>query len=489
MDTAAKRIKPKPCILLRSLRRPRSLLCAPLARLPSSVPRSSVPPHRELPRVDAVSEAMMALDTDRCPGSIFTALTFRGTPDIAALAQATRHLQQTFPDTVSRLQERRIGLRFQLLRVVERDPPPMEVLSLELHGRSITETLAAHFAERSAKRVDLYTQLPSSFHLVSFSADLHAMVFYFHHVAADGTTALAMFRTLFARYEQILHGKAPEWAQASDLASSAGRQVQPNTQRVLGAMVREGRMHKQHPVIRLGSTAGQKEPKRYQISFTLTETETAAVAHRARALKATVNDLLCVSAARAIDAQLGHPEGTQSIWVPANARGATGENQANQTTSINIDLIRAERQQAGAMLAAFVQRRRHNLEIGRDVVTLRLLERLVAAARLFPARVRQPWMNRLFAQPTTFMVSNLGILWPHKVDGKFTTQSRLTHAGGLEILDFLVDFATFDNTGHEMAAWTFGGRFTAVFSAYEQVMPRAAAERLIALTRGFLVDW
>jgi len=441
------------------------------------------------PCVDAVSEAMMALDTDRCPGSIFTALTFRGTPDIDAMSRATRHLQQTFPDTVSRLEERRIGLRYALFRVAAPEPPPLEVLSLDLQGRSVRDTLFAHFERRASVRVDLFTQLPGSFHLVRFSDELHAVVFYFHHVAADGTTMLAMYRTLFAKYEEILAGRSPAWAGTPDIASSASRDVRPSTARVLGAMVREGWMHKRHPVILLGSTQGQTVPLRHQTGFALSEAETATVAAKARVLKATVNDLLCVSAARAIDAELGSPEGTQSIWVPANARGATGESQANQTTSINIDIIRRERLQPGVLLQTFVGRRRQNLEIGRDVVTLRLLERVVAAARLFPARVRHPWMNKLFAQPTTFMVSNLGVLWPQRVEGKLTRQSMLTRAGGLEILDFLVDFATFDNTGHEMAAWTYGGRFTAVFSAYEQVMPRARAERLIEQTRGFLMDW
>ena len=441
----------------------------------------------------AVSEALYVLETEHCPRSGYTAVIFRGRPDPEAFKKAVDRVISDMPSLACKLEERKVGLQYRLFRV------PVENPGLEfrddfahgLKGRTISQAMNEYFEPTYLRGLDIFCEAAGRFHLFRFPDDVGALALFNHHIAADGSTLISIFRNVFAAYHEVVTGLAPEWAKAEALPSSIAREVpSASAGPVLSDMFSEGRARAKNPVLRFGRDVQITSAKRNIVSFRLTEDETRQAAKKAKAKGLTVNDLLSVAIVRGVDDIMGSPEGTLSLWIPVNARAISAgqEDRSNLSTSISIDLIRLDRVNEDRLAEKIVSRRKYLLSRGHDVVSIRLLEKLLGIAYYFPVRMRTPRLRKLMTRPTTIMSSNFGILWPRMENGRPTIDSFMTHAGGLEILDYEVNFSTVDSVGHGIVAYTFRGRLKANFSAYEQTMDRRDAERFMERVRLHMLD-
>jgi hypothetical protein len=447
---------------------------------------------RELPErpCGPLSEAMLYAETDKCPRSGYSYLRFHGRVDHELLREAARRTQYAYPSLASRFAERRVGLRRLIMRIPVAEPLPLKVVeATNADGREPGQILQDYFEPYYTCRLGVFEGATAQFFLFCFSDDEHALVSYNHHTAADGSTTMGFMRTLFAHYHELVKGEPPEWKEAEDLASSARTAQKFPIWPVLREMRAEARRRREHPLIRFGRDVRPTCAARDILGFNLSEDETRAMVKKSKALDATVNDLLSVEAIRSLDSVLGAPDGTISFWIPANVRTSPEDlSHANYSSAVNVDLIRAERVDEARLLGLFVERRRALFASGRPYVNLRLLRSLLSVVHFIPYRWRRSWMNKLMAQPTTFMSSNLGVLWPKRVNGKMTPYSVLTHAGGLELIEYGYNFSTDENIGHGLISHTFNGRFSAWLSVNRQVVDRDLAERFMNALKERLIS-
>lgn len=441
--------------------------------------------------VGPVSETLFYAESDDYPRSGLSFLLLRGKVDVEALAQATQRAHYAFPATISRLKARRFGLQRLLVRVPASAPPSLRVVddfAESLGDRTYEDAITEIFEPLYVRRIDLFNELPSRFYLVRFPDDYYALVFYCHHIVTDAGTTFAIMRTVMAAYHELVAGEAAEWARIGDMAST-GRSLQRHSVwRVLRDMREESGQLKKHPVIWFGKKVEFTSPARRMAGFTLTEDETKAMMKKARGMGATVNDLVSVSVVQLIDEEMGAPEGTLSLWMPANVRVADKQaRSANYSTAININLIREERLDEQTLLKCFIARRKALLESGRPYVNMTLLKKLMSFIRLFPIETRTPWMRKILYRPMTFVFSNAGIVWPKKIDGKFTPYSEITSAGGVEIVHFGYNFSTSGKLGQGLVAHTFNGRFSTFYSVNKQLMSRDEGQKLMARLKNKLI--
>ena len=439
--------------------------------------------------IGAISEVMYMRDSDACSHTGYPYFVVKGKVELEAMRLAVRKMQESFPDTVSRVEERKIGLQHLLLRVPIEDPPGLEVIddyAHDLGGLSVFDALKKIFEPRYTRRMDVHREVPMRITLVRLPEDRAAIVFFFHHIAADGATMMAVNKRLFSAYHEAMTGQAPDWAAGEDMTSSAGKATQGYSfMKVIRQMMAEGRLKKSHPVIRLGHDVRVTNSKRHMVRIMMAEDETRELVRKSKTLGVTVNDLLSVSIIRAVDACLGTPEGTFSFWLSTNVRGIKNSSgdQSNYTAATPVDLIRSERLDEKQLLHAFVLRRKTQMEMGRAYYSLKMLDWVLRFARLFPVAWRRPFLRRMLSVPITFMSSNIGAIFPKRVGGRLTADTYLTGAGGLEILDWDTNFTAMEEPGHELAAWTYLGKFNATFTVFEEFMERADAEKLMLLVR------
>ena len=447
--------------------------------------------------VGQVSEIMYAMETDNCPRSGFSYVTLSGQPDVEAMARAVTRMQVAYPSIVCRMEMRRVGLKHLMYRVPVEHPPALTVVddfAQDLGGRSILEALTELLEPTYTRRIDLFAESPSRFYLVRFPDRISALVIYTHHIATDGGTLMALLRSLLATYHEIVTGRAPDWADAPVMPSSIAAPGKSGAVKysylgVLSDMRKEARALKKDPLLIFGQRGNITSARRHIVSFTLSQEKTRTAIQNAKARKVTLNDFLSMAVIQSVDEILGLPEGTFSLWIPVNARGFAGNDsqRANVSTSINVNLPRKDRIDETRLLSAFVARRKYLLSTGRDVVSLKLLDRVMWVMRHLSLESRTPYLRKLISQPVTLFSSNVGIVWPLVRDGKLTPYSYLTESGGLEVLSYDLNFSTGEAIGHGLVAHTFNGRFSVYFSVYKEVMEIAVARRFVEGIRGRLL--
>jgi NRPS condensation-like uncharacterized protein len=417
---------------------------------------------------------MVVHDSDAMPMSTFSYLLFSGNPDLEALKVAVRTTQRTFPQLASGLVEKRIGFQHLLLRVPLESPPGLEVLSELADGlgeRTVLQAVSDLMEPKVLSRMDLHNGPPVRFYLAVLPESRYAMIVHFHHAGSDAGMMMAMLRVLFASYHQQLTGEKPAWAQAESMGASrdAAMSRVPNLTNIRDMMA-EGRALKKDPLLLLNRKTEFDSPKRRMEQFALTEEESRRLLASARAQKATVNDLLACAVVETIDQMRSSPEGTQSIWMPVNLRPPVPDTaiHCNDATSINVNLVRAQRTDRKRLLKAFTERRKALLKMGRHEFNYRMLRRVLWFSHFRPLHKREEWLRKLFmGQPITFMLSNTGVMWPKRVDGKLTPETYLNGAGGLTIEKYEMNFPNNDSLGQGMVAYSFNGRFNALFSVYD----------------------
>ncbi|MBZ0270453.1 hypothetical protein K8I61_00340 [bacterium] len=439
-----------------------------------------------------VSEAMSVLDSPGVPRGGYCYLSVRGRVDLDALQAALDEIVRIFPGLNCRLSEEQAGLRHKLARVPLDTPPRVRVVDIAEPGEKPLgrfDALRRAFEPEYLTPMDLFAESSFRLYLARFSDGYDAIVFYFHHVGSDAGTMFPLIRILLARYHQTLTGEHPAWADTEDMVSTGRAAPAASLRHSIVEMARESRLHKKHPIIRYTPPTRVTSSRRHVAYILLDKNETRLLRDRAKAAGATVNDFVCVSIARIMDEDLGTPPGTHSIWIPVNVRtdADVRDWRMNYSTSINVELTRDERLDERTMTGLFVARRKRATETGRAYANLRMLGWLLYFMSFLPYAKRAPKLHKLFSQPMTFMLSNVGVLWPRRVDGRVTSDSEITRAANLEILDYMVNFAVDDNMGHGFVAYTFDSRFFVAFSVYTDVMTQLAADAFVNRIRARLL--
>jgi len=353
------------------------------------------------------------------------------------------------------------------------------------------KALSDHFEPLYTKGIDLFSHPPARFFLFAFPHGTYVIAMLAHHSGLDGSTIFELFRTFFSEYHLLVTGERPDWHHTSSLASSSAREApRYSVLKQLREILQEQKRYETHPVIMINGIDEITSPVRIVSRFKLDRSETASALKKAKSLGLTFNDLVCLETITAFDDFLGVPEGTLSFWIPVNLRGMTKghDGRANHSTSINIDLIREERLDRTRMMKAFTEKRKYLMKSGRAQVNMRLLETVVRCSQYFPVEFRKPYLRKLYERPKSLVLSNFGVVWARKENGRPTSESLLESAGGLEVQDFGISFSIERTLGHGLLAYTYRGCFTCVLSMYKELLEEEQAGRIMESIRARLVS-
>ena len=442
-------------------------------------------------RLPAVAEFSLAQEVASYPKTEYSNLQFRGPLDVEAFRQAFRDAMRPMPLFHCLLEERRERGVHGLYWIVQERENELVVEDCRDRAEQTLDPVAFiedYHRERTIRRMDLTREFPARFFLLRLADDVHLLSIVYHHIGFDAAQGYAFLRDLMARYHERVTGAPPEWALAPSITSHAAA---PKTfARWSPLNLRQ--LH--HQMNDIGRWTGGRVSL---IASEKTHDELGRTCHRAvfaepevvrgfrkvaARQEATVTDVLLASIARTIgawDRERGSARDIVRAMLAVNMRQRTAMDEAEgmRLSALFLRAERPERMDGGAAIRHFRDARKLRLARGADVALYEMLEFVSRVAVRVPVRFRAPLFRRLYEVPTTFVLSNIGVMWPRIVDGKPTGESSLTRAGNVEIDDVHSCPSGSPAIGLTVIARSLGGKLFVNFSCdrWRFTRPEAAA--------------
>jgi hypothetical protein len=450
------------------------------------------------------AEFGLAQESDAYPKTEYSNLQFRGPLDVDAFRAAFDETARAVPLFRAVLEERRIGSVYRLCWVV-RDRPN-ELVYDDCRDRVPTPLDAVAFVEeyhraRTVKRLDLRTEYPVRFFLLRLADDVHLLSTIYHHAGFDAAGGFAFFRDLLATYHARVTGERPAWADAPAITSSAApprtvaRPV--STLRYFLSQMWDIRVRVAGRVSLIASEGTREALGRTAHRAVFGKEEVRGLLGVAKRNEATLTDVLMAGVARSIgawDREHGLKEDVVRGLLSVNIRTAASADGAEgvRLSGINVNAVNPERLAPDAAVKLYRDGRKDQLARGADVAFYRLLGTIARGVLAVPVRWREPLARKLLEVPVTFLLSNIGVMWPAIENGRPTARSAVTGAGGLVIDDVHSCPSAAPYVGMLVIARTLGGTLFVNFSCDRRrfTRPEAAAltgriaEELRAMARG-----
>jgi hypothetical protein len=178
---------------------------------------------------------------------------------------------------------------------------------------------------------------------------------------------------------------------------------------------------------------------------------------------ATLVDVLLAAIFRTIgawDREHGHRRDMLTALLAVNVRNRVPalKDQSFSMSGLGLLLRRPEDVPLSDLVVRLRNERMRQLDSGRDVAALALLHAVYQVAAVLPVRARAVIIRAVTAFPTTFVLSNIGIMWPEVRDGKLTGRSAFTRAGEFELDDIHACPSLTPNVGMGIVSRTLGDR-------------------------------
>ena len=182
--------------------------------------------HRFVP-LDPTSEILLAWERDGFPQTAWSAFSFKGPCDVAALQTALQNKLSLRPVFQSHLAARPTFLQTYQWRIAD-DPCPLEVTDLrdtEKRPDDMEQWIEQRLAPTLKRNWrDLATAYPVRFILLLLPENYGFFVIVWHHAAIDGGGLYDFLRDLFSEYHRLVKG-------GSDRATVAGLHAQAGEHR------------------------------------------------------------------------------------------------------------------------------------------------------------------------------------------------------------------------------------------------------------------
>ena len=394
------------------------------------------------------TELAVCAETDAYPKTDFMNVQLRGRADTGLFAEALRRALVSYPVASSRLVDRRAGLSRRLYWV--RDLPLNELVVRDLrdrcHGVSDRGRAILDFhADRVATRMDLASDYPMRFYLLQVADDVFVFSVVFHHVSLDAAWLYSLIGDVLGRYDEAVGGCGFDRREARGIGSDHAS-VETRTVRPLRAFVFDqvkDHFRNPQPSISLIRTAGHFDQKGRWMNHAIIDDKSLldGMIARARRNEATLSDLFCASISRTIsawDRERGAKPDRIRGFLAVNVRHKIPamKNASMALAGLNITTRAPADRDLDDVIAQVRTQRTSQLARGFDVAFHKFAEIVGRALRFFPKRIRDALVRNGLRSRYTFMLSNVGVLWPVVENGRPTGDSALISAGGLEIEDF-----------------------------------------------------
>jgi NRPS condensation-like uncharacterized protein len=443
------------------------------------------------------AEFALAVESDEYPKTDYSQLQFRGPLNTQAFAEAFNELIANFPIANCVIEQRREGRSFhaywvptghrtnhlivQDCRHMMPEPPdPVEFIQ-EFH------------AARTRRRLDLYTEHPIQFYLLRIADDVHLLSIVYHHIAVDAAMGYEFIKDVLARYHEKVTGKKADWAATPSIGSQL-RETNYATPQPAWRFIREQLvdlfLSSRGRVSQIASNGTRDALGRFCFRA-IFDPKAAPAGMKAIAKRndATLGDVIGASIARSIgawDREHGIKEDKIRGLLAVNIRnriaveGAIGV----ALSGIMVRLTRPEGMSADEAVWVFRDTRKDQLTRGVDIAYHKMLETLSTSMRALPVGLRGTVARKVLAVPVTFILSNIGVMWPKVEAGKLTGKSAVTRVGGFEIDDIHSCPSMSPDVGMGIITRTLGERFFINYSCdrlrFEKDEARALTDRITA---------
>jgi len=422
-----------------------------------------------LVQLDPISEAHLYFGHPNFTDTSYMTLTLKGTFNKEIFKDTYYEFLERYPIFNSVLVEKRTGLFYKLYRKpVDSIYEVKEVSLLDPHIPN-REKITKYFSKRVLTDFDLFNEVPFLPYICDLGNSHHALVFVSHHVLSDGHGVATFLMKFFLIYYEKLYNKTISIDGILGLFSSRKKGSQEKLSRLTILKILLSNMG---IVIKLfflnrAKTFKLKYPKRndrYVEKMIFEKEIQEKLRIIARSKDSTVNDLLIAILFRALDTMF---EGNRkdkklfTISAPVNIFGKLpiDDDRANHITSLVYGSYATHREDLDLLLKLIKISRIRQINADIDVVQFHFLQLLVKFTHLFPYRLRVRLFKNVFQQPSTSMLSNLGILWPELKKGRPTGRSMVVKvAKDLEIADIDFNYPGVPSVGHGLASYTFRER-------------------------------
>lgn len=446
-------------------------------------------------RLHYSAEFALAAEEPSYPKTDNSQLQLRGPMDAAAFTAAYNAVIPDFPITQSIIEEQQHGLNHRLYWVRQPDrigapPNPLQWADLRDRAREGYDPvqLTQDFHQERTSRVrDLGREFPILFYMLRLQDEVHVLSMVYHHIAVDAASGYELLKRILADYHERVTGKAPPWAHSASIASQAADRAKakaPPAIRYLRDQLSAYYLKSQRDISQITTTRRPDLLGRhcYRAIFE-PDGSFGAMKRLAKRHGATLSDVLLASISRTIgawDRERGASARSQRCLLVVNSRGRIPEtaNESIALTGLALEVTAPDARGLGAVVEHFRDVRTAQWEAGVDVANFKLLDAIAKSTRLMPKQARYFVARRATQVPVTFLLSNIGIMWPEVKGGRMTGRSELTEAGGLVLDDVHSSPSMAKEIGLGVIARTLGGRLFINYSADRWRFPSEQAREL-----------
>jgi hypothetical protein len=444
--------------------------------------------------LDASSEALLVWERDGLTQTNYGAFSLCGPCDVDALKRAVCEAQAGYPRFRANLVPCRRGPWTVWGWRVRPEPIALEVrdlTSLAEAPADMESWIQAEMAPLVEHVQDLQACCPVRIFLFCFPGERHVMLLLFHHCAADGGAFYSFFADVFRIYHRLVTGREPAWAGVEAMHAQAGA-VQPIAPISGGRMLRETLTEclkyppwrAAHPTSQPAAKPGRKIVRHVIDDCALQQ----AWRDRARRDGGSLSDLFIAASKCALEEFNAARGGDHEIMVHGLAVNQrlrrTREETAGQGVplgAISVASNSADRRDPESLLRRVIAERKRKMAGGHDYWLSWFGRQLIGMSRALPLGVRWPALRPFFDIRISFMVTNLGVVWPRMENGRPTGETSIREAGRMQLVDLHNSVGTSQKNGGTLILRTFLDRLYLVFPFDRHKIADADAEEFARL--------
>jgi Condensation domain len=401
------------------------------------------------------SEYALLVESDEYPKTEVSWFQLKGKVDPGAFAQAYHEAVQKVPLFSCHMDLRREGIFHIPYWVYDNEVPnQMSVVDcrhLVTEPYDLVQFTEEYFSGIIRRRLDLQREFPFNAMLLQVQDETWILALVFHHSVLDPFKAFTVLTSMFARYDELITGKCPEWAETESVGSVA-RLKKPTLVKPLpfGEFAKEqltdvwikNRNGKISPIATKRVADYRQVKGRYSLLKRVDDPKMIqALVDRAINAGCTFNDLILAVTRQTLSQWNQERNASDDRFRMMIATGLIGrmklpENSGAGLAALNSVSVGHGDSDLDTIMRFFRGQRVSQLTRGIDVRFFITLTKLVGALRVLPLHWRTSLLRPAIQSiPVTFAVSNIGSVWPKKIhaDGRQSLESRIVKVGDCKI--------------------------------------------------------
>lgn len=448
-----------------------------------------VPAFKPIP-IHYTAELAWAVETDAYPKTDIHVMQFRGPLDQQAFLQAFDEIIPTYRVAHCHLIERRVGITRRLFWTPCGKQNTLIVK--DCRGRTALPVdgptfIMDHFREATHRRINIFEDFPFRIHLLRVADDLHFFATVYHHISVDAAVAYVFMKDIFARYHELTTGRRPPWADVASINTARNPDVPVKPQPWSAFLWENARslIRYRASTVSMIASGPVRDLLGRNLNRALFDEDTVrGIRALLKKHGASLVDVLLAVIFQQIgswDREHKLPQNVIRCLLGVNIRSRvpSAKNQSVALSGLHMIYERPEQIPFEELVGQIRDERIRQLEEGVDAAMFRGLATFTRVFSFLPVAWRSWLARKLLSAPVTFILSNIGIMWPEIKNAQLTGRSSFTRFGDVEIDDVFACPSFTMDVGMGVVTRTLGRR---LFINYSTDRRRFSGEEAEALT-------